>query len=256
MTVHITMKREKPAPIPTPQEPPSNIRRVRKWGDPVMTAQGLSTVIIMRDGLTSNFQAVGLCNKTTGFGAVTNWLSIPQADIIRLYDMQKYTLAEDKRIGFDYPIDKKMDWLFEEKGSIYFGLSDWRTQSAEWGTLALGGNLVNVEGYETMTWKFPDGKVTTAKFARLKGFRKSDWTRPFHDIQDEQGKVIEYGLLSLGLVHRCYCAYYSAQRKEHDVFGDSPKGVVYSPFWSPLDWKFNGQNNATHLYIPESWLET
>ena len=227
----------------SPPEPAGNIWRVRKWGDPIMTAQGLSTEIIMRDGLTSNFQAVGLCNKLTGFGAVTNWLAIPQADIIRLYDMQKYALEEDKRVGFSYPIDKKMDWLFEEKGSIYFGLSDWRSQNAEWGTLALGGNLVNVEGYETMTWKFPDGKVTTAKFARLKGFRKADWVRPFAE------------LLAEGLVHRCWCAYYSAQSRTHDVFSDTPKGAVYSPFWSPLDWKFNGNNNSTHLYIPASWLE-
>jgi hypothetical protein len=73
--------------------------------------------------------------------------------------------------------------------------------------------------------------------ARLVGFRKTDWTRPLEE------------LLAEGLVHRCYCAY------KDNRFGDSPKGIIYSPLFSPLDWDFTGAKQPSAFYLPVEFLE-
>src|SRR5215510_1626051 len=62
----------------------SKLYRVRRWGDPEMIKYGFD---VNQVG-TSNFQAVGLYNKETGFGAVTNFLYILRDDIDHLRDMQ------------------------------------------------------------------------------------------------------------------------------------------------------------------------
>ena len=124
---------------------------------------------------------------------------------------------------------------------------EWRWRRADgirWGTLALGGNLVQVVGTDTFEVKLPAAKVVKpVKMARLQGFKPSDWNRPLDD------------LLAEGLVHRCFCVY------EGDDLGDSPKGIVYSPFWSlePEGWEFmpkaKGVPDPTALWIPFDDLE-
>jgi len=157
---------------------------------------------------------------------------------MKLYAMQIEDNYVQKRKDWR---SQKMNWLSKPYGTIYFshrGFADWRKAPfIEWGTLALGGNLVKVEGTETIRAKFRDGVKREVEMARLKGFRSSDWNRPLDD------------LLAEGLVHRCFCAY----RSNH--FGDSPKGIVYSPFYSLLDWDFAGKANPDALYIPIEWLE-
>jgi len=114
---------------------------------------------------------------------------------------------------------------------------DWQTApQIRWGTLTLGGNLVQVEWYETINVIY-NGVRQDMQMARLIGFRKTDWALPSTE------------LLARGLVHRCYCAY------KNNQFGDSPKGIVYSPFWSLLDWDFAGNDTPDALYIPTVWLE-
>jgi hypothetical protein len=60
-------------------------------------------------------------------------------------------------------------------------------------------------------------------------------------------------MLAEGLVHRCFCVY-----SGNDI-GDSPQGIVYSPFWSPLDWEFmpkeRGVRPPTAFWIPFAYLE-
>ena len=204
--------------------PSINLRRVRKWGDPVMVAEGWDVNIVG----TSNFQAVKTWNHYTGFGAVSNYLNIPHAEVVKLEAMQ---------IPDNYTRRQKMEWLCSWRGSIYMyddETDDWQTApTIRWGTLTLGGNLVQVEGYETVIERGSQWRM-----ARLKGFMPSDWSRPLSELVAE------------GLVHRAYCAYFP-----DNGFGDSPKGIVYTPFFSPQGYDFGGATQPTALYIPEIWLE-
>jgi hypothetical protein len=142
-----------------------------------------------------------------------------------------------------------MKWLCQERGSIYMfaskeqGKSPWRRPDGiRWGTLALGGNLVQVERIEEFDpeVKTPSG-ITVRRMAKLVGFKRTDMSRPLDE------------LLALGLVHRCYSV------NPGNEFGDSPKGIVYSPFWSLDDWEFMPKQKnkpaPTALYIPVDYLE-
>jgi len=223
--------------------PPLELRRVRQWGDPVMMEWGFD---VNQVG-TSNFQAVRCWNDgNRTFGAVTNFLYIPHAEVMQLRDMQ---FAEQTDRGY-YDEDSKMNWLCAFRGKMYMYDSKfdtdgkevhWRTASAiRWGTLTLGGNLVQVERYETIKLRIQDRPLQDYEMARLVGFRRSDWDRPLDDLITE------------GLVHYCYCAYFP-----NNGFGHTPKGVVYSPFFSPQDYDFVGPQDAqpSALYIPTIWLE-
>lgn len=215
---------------------PLSLYRVRRWGDPVLVREGGLSVSIVG---TSNFQAVGLYNKLTGWGGVSNHLTIPRSDITKLMALQVEDEYQDKRP--DTWREQKMNWLCKPRGTIYFTKDgpSWPTADRiMWGTIALGHNLVQVEGVEDMTISTPnDSKERSRKMARLVGFRKTDWVRP----------LVE--LVARGLVHRCYCAY------SGDDIGDSPKGIVYSPFWSPMDWDFAGNARPQAFYLPMDWLE-
>lgn len=223
--------------VPTPPPTPSVIlKRVRKWGDPAMVPYGFTTASL--GTLDSNFQAVGLYNKVTGFGGVSNFIWIDRQEI-------DYLISIQKPDQYGYPTKTKMNWLVYEQGgggSIYFRGS-WETDpQIAWGTIALGGNLVQVAGYETLTAKFPNRSYNqTAEFARLAGMKKYDISRTFKD------------LYASGLIHRCYCAYRTATGE--DRFDDTPKGIVYSPFWDVATHPFNVSPQPNALYIPTEWLE-
>ncbi len=208
--------------------------RVRRWGDPLL---GKTTDDLNLPNTESNFQAVGLYNKLTGFGGVTNYLWIPRGDIDRLAAMQ----LEDEYIAkVDDWRDQKMRWLCKPRGTIYMYKDlpgEWPgVPRIEWGTIALGYNLVTVEAVEILLVTL-NGVRQKRAMARLAGFRKTDWQRPLDE------------LLAHGLVHRCFCAY-----RGNDI-GDSPKGIIYSPFFSPLDWDFAGNDQPTAFYLPFDWLE-
>lgn len=212
---------------------PENIYQIRKWGDPLMLKLGYD----VKRAKTSNFQALGLYNKETGFGAITNFIHILRDDIENLRDMQFDEIVN----GEKFTKDSKMDWLCAHRGRIYMTdkeSDNWRTaKRIRWGTLALGGNRVQVTGSEIMKMKLPGAIKDDYRMWKVAGFRKTDWSRPLEE------------LLAEGLVHRCYCAY------KDNRFGDSPKGIVYSPFYSPLDWDFSGPKKPDALYIPDLYLE-
>jgi hypothetical protein len=239
VTVHfgdqsITVKAKTPLP--------SNVFRVRKWGDPIMVEEGgFSTFNIG----VSNFQAIGLYNKANNWtGGVSNFLRIPLADIARLRAMQLEDDFKDKKPEPGAWLRQKMNWLVNERGSMYFYFhhsDDYPADYLEWGTIAIGNAFVHVVDIETLTVPGTDKRIKgkrTRRMCKLAGFRRSDWDRPLND------------LLASGLVHRCYCAYMG------DDIGDTPKGKIYSPFWSPLDWQFIGpaQPQPDAFYIPEDWL--
>ena len=220
--------------VPPPVPPPVvEVRRLRIWGDPILVKEAdLSTAIVN----TSNFQAIGLYNKETGWGGVSNFLRIPHGDMLGVEAMQ---------IPDDYTAHEKMRWMCNDyRGKIYMWddrSTNWESDPLRWGTIGLGGNYVQIDGYETFTnFYLPKNTFyASVRMARLVGFRKSDWGRPLNE------------LVAQGLVHRCYCAY---RTPKEDTFGDSPRGIVYNPFWSPLDWEFTGAKKPSAFYVPEHWL--
>lgn len=231
MTLTITFPSEASPP------PTKTLRRVRRWGDPVMVQYGFD---VNQVG-TSNFQAVRCYNKETGFGAVTNFLYIPHTEVMQLRDMQ---FAETTERGY-YDEDSKMEWLCSYRGSMYMydnEADEWNTAPhIRWGTLTLGGNIVQVEGYETIRTIFGtnDNKyLQDVEMARLVGFTPADWARPLSD------------LIAEGLVHYCYCAY------KDNGFGHTPKGVIYSPLYSPQHYDFSGTKQPDAFYTPVVWLES
>lgn len=214
--------------------PTYRLYRLRRWGDPVLVQQaGLSVDIAG----TTNFQAIGLYNKETGWGGVTNYLNIPRADIDKLIALQVEDEYEDKQPDW---LSQKMNWLCKARGTIYFTGDGpgWTTANEiKWGTIALGNNIVQVDGIEDMLIQLRgENSKRWHKMARLSGFRLTDWDKPLEI------------LLALGLVHRCYCAY-----KDNNI-GDTPKGIIYSPFWSPLDWDFSGTRQPRAFYLPVDWM--
>lgn len=205
-------------------DPKSNLFRVKKWGQ---IRKGELDVNVVG---TSNFQAVSLCNDKTGFGAVSNYIYLQRDDIDRLRNLQVDDEYARKQTDWR---SQKMTWLCRFRGSIYMyenRKDSWiHSPRIRWGTLVLGGNLVQVVGYKKVK---PKGRKLPIEMAVLAGFRKADWHRPLDD------------LLAEGLVHRCFCAY------KNNQFGDSPQGIVYSPFYSLLDWDFCGKQTPRELYIP------
>ena len=220
--------------------PDNNLWKVRIWGDPKLGGLTVESESV-KEKAPSNFQAVGLYNDVTGRGAVSNFITIERDDINNLIAMQIEDEYEAKEKDKDW-LEQKMKWLCKEKGTIYFTKDtghDWETGPfIFWGTVALGGNLVQVKRFIRIQIK--EGRKKKEKeMAELVGFRKSDWNRPLDE------------LLAEGLVHRCFCAY-----SPGDKPGESPKGIAYSPFFSLQDWKFGekGQKKPKALYLPAEQL--
>jgi hypothetical protein len=209
-----------------PVTPSEGLWKVRVWGDPIMVKQGFDVDFAG----TTNFQAVPLYIENGQGGGVSNFLNIPREDIEKLKALQ---------VSDHFPVEHKMEWLCGFRGKIYMfdNQSDnWHTApSIRWGTIALGGNLVLVDKVVKMTVKPPDKIKREMDMARLVSFRKTDWGKTW--------QTHPY------LVHRAYCAY------KRNKFGDAPKGIVYTPFWSPLDWDFVGVQQPQAWYIPFEWLE-
>lgn len=222
-------------PLPPPNTNQTRYR-VRIYGDPIMVREaGLDINLIH----TSNFQNAPLYNKANhSFGAVSNFLRIPHADVLRLNQLQ----VEDEYIAKQADWRKqKMNWLCQYRGTIYMFDNEgdqWQSAaSIRWGTLKLGHNVVSVEDEEQITVQVPGEKSPRKRrMMRLAGFHKRDWDRPLPE------------LLALGLVDRCYCVY------KNNTLGDSPKGIIYSPFWSPQDWDFVGPTQPEAFYLPYEWL--
>lgn len=215
-------------------QPQLSLRTIRRWGEPIMVAYGFD----VEQAGTTNFQAVKTWNDgNRTWGAVTNFLRIPHNEMLKLRDMQFEEFFE----GRLRTKEDKMEWLTHDRGAIYMyenAGDDWTTApSVRWGTVSLGGNIVQVERYETIELSIGGEPKQYHQMARLKGFGPSDWGKPLQQLINE------------GLVHVCSCVY-----RDNAFSWNSPKGRIYSPFFDPNHYDFVGTATPTALYLPTMWL--
>ncbi|MEW5828757.1 MAG: hypothetical protein AB1846_07690 [Chloroflexota bacterium] len=208
--------------------------RVKRWGDPVLVADANLTV---GGPIKSNFQAVSVWNDAfRDFGAIEYYLRIPQADVMRLKALQTFPDG--------YTANQKMQWLGgDPKGRIYMHEQNENWDTAEflrWGTLTLGNNLVQVDKISRFAVHLPAlpaGQKVTLDMGRLVCFTPADWGAT-HESHPH-------------LIHRAWCV------GANNALIDSPKGIVYTPLWSPLHWTFIGpaKPQPTGFWIPMRWLD-
>ena len=180
---------------------------------------------------TTNFQAVPLWNEVGGFGAVTNFLSIPRTDVDRLATLQP---------ADNWTLDQKMNWLVAGTSGrpymFYDAADEWRTAAAvKWGSIAFGGQSVMVDRVDTIQAKPPDGITRPMQMGRLVCFRKTDWDKSFNEAP--------------------YWIHQATAAGVNNVYNPMPRGVMYSPLWSPLDWDYPGTVQPSAFYLPMEWLE-
>lgn len=227
---------------------PSNVRTVRKVGTPIMLKYGYDVTLTAAG---SNFQAIDTYNKSTGFGGISNFLRIPHLDLMKLRALQVEDDFEEKRGD---GIGQKMKWLMSDRGGVYFQANNWEFVSyVRWGTI-ITGRFVYVEGWEDIRAHIPNIGITTARYARLGGFRRTHWDLLLDDKMNKRPDFTQRlaDLVAAGLIHQVWCTY-----KNNVVSDRTPKGVIFSPFWSPMDWTLRGPATpqVTHLYLPEEQLE-
>jgi hypothetical protein len=212
--------------------------RVRKW---VIPEDGMDTA---KEGFSS-FQEVPLFTPAGGFGAITQFQRLTAIEEACLRSMQ---IEND---GWGFTVTQKMGWLIS---SINGEREYWRKDGVlVFGTMVNGGQIIQVE---TDIYNKPVEYVFKANyrndpvamgkhditFYKLLGLRRSQ-------VADVGAKIINYETHP-HLVHRCTVAWYPDNRyTDH-----TPKGIVYTPVWSPLDYPPNTGGNA--LFIARVFLES
>ena len=214
-------------PQSAPPPPPSNIRRVRKWGDPVMVKlMGLDVNLVG----TTNFQVVQLATVDTNgrawFGAVSQF----QPNIDRAY---LRSLQHDKD---GYTVQQKMNWLGEgsDKGRPYFE----KTSGLAFGTCVFGGQVIEIDPKEYRVkcqYRNQNFDSYDQVFYRINGFRRSDI-----------GKGYTFATHP-NLIQRATAAY------EDNKYIEFPRGEIFHPVWDCRDWPANEQDGV--LYIAAAFLE-
>ena len=224
-------QKQEMAPIP----PGTELWKTRSWGDEILVRQaGLSALFVLKNGKKrgSNFNPLPLWSNSGTWSAIDNFLVIPRAEVDKLVALQVVD-------GTD--VKQKMNWLvFGGKYDRPYwtdGKGDWQTAPEIcWGTIAFGGQLVLTDGDASFTTKMPEENIEReVPMKRLVCFRRRDWGVT-HDTHP-------------WLIQR------ATQVDHKDQFSDTPKGVIYSPLWSPLDWDFPGRFKPGAFYLPLDWLE-
>jgi len=221
---------------------------VRKWGDPILyELDGMTT-----EGAVGSFQEVPLFhtdpNKPTMgyFNALSSFQTLGVSEKNFLYkiqpdDFDKYGFTVEQKINLmiqNPPIigaPKQAYWIKEG--------GDWDSPQftgMNFGTLVFGGQAVQVEmeGGKPKEYKF-FGKYRNRElsewisFYKLLGMRRSEMARPVAELLAE-GKIQRYTTANRGA-------------GQENIYNDHPRGVMYHPVWSPLDWRVNNGNDALYL---------
>jgi hypothetical protein len=192
---------------------------------------------------TGNFQNVVLAtwhNNVLTFGAVSQFQPLDSDAVQYLYDIQTPDIKTVK--------SKVEGWLG-------IGQATARPYMLKngvncYGTMVWGGTRIQLEtdaNGKPKEWTFPGWYQQEAKvkhpitFVKPVFFRRSDMFCPLDQLKAEC-KIIQ-----------CTEAFASPPAQEHNTFNDTPQGgVIWSPLWSPLDWKVN--NGDSDLYLAKEFL--
>lgn len=225
IVVEITSKSE-------PEPPVSNIRRVRKWGDPVLIDLLNADTNKLPYEPQSNFQAVQLttvdANGRAWFGAVSQFQ--PNIDVEYLRSLQ-YD-------GEGYTVKQKMRWLGEGQPSGRPYLQ--KTSGLAFGTIAFGGQLIEIDPTPyKFKCKYPNREADEKEppvFHIIKGLRRSDFGKYTHATHPH-------------LIQKATAAY------PGNVYVEDPRGVMYHPVWAWEDFPHNERTRQEPLYIAAAFLE-
>jgi hypothetical protein len=208
---------------------------------------------------TGNFQEIPLFhpykdNPTRGeFGAISYFqrMGIPERDYLK-------SIQPDDYAQYNYTVAQKMNLLVEPPPATTPMRVYWSKVGGEWsspyfvemsfGTLVFGGQKLQVEmdGDKPKEYSL-FGKYRARPtsewipFFKLIGMRKNEISRPVSELFAE-GKIQKFTAANKGA------------GGQEDIYNDHPRGVMYSPVWSPLDWKVNS-GVADALYIARKFLE-
>lgn len=218
---------------------PAPTHTVRRWGDPVMVElMGYDT-----NQVGGNFQVVALATHDA-MEAVQQFQVLDHTAMTLLQSLQ---IAE----GF-YTFAQKMNWLCSAgEGRPYW------TEGGEWatndwtrflfGTLVFGGQKIAVE----LNNGVPVEYVFDSKY-------KTDTSRhliPFYKLQGLRRDDIP--LVNSGVIsnkthpHLIQKATAANAGQGGNAYTDTPRGTIYHPVWSPMDWT---NNNGDDLYIAKAFV--
>lgn len=194
--------------------PESDIYTVRKWGDPVLVdLMGSSTAIVN----TSNFQVV----QTASIGDNEK----PFFNCVSRFQITDYDYLESLQYPSDgYTVEQKMRWL------VYY---DGKARSPYWmdgtpilyfGPLVFGGQKVML-GETIVKWgKYPNrGSEEWIELRRVLGVRRADFGKYSYAKEP-------------WFIQRATVAY---RTPTEDYYFEYPRGEIFHPVWSDLDYPTN-----------------
>ena len=223
--------------------PMGTVYHARKWGDPALIAASNGCNYDTAFFKTSNFQVIQIATETVSGkvamqSSVSSFLHIPRTDVVKLALLQP---TDD-----GYSVDQKMRWLYG-KGRPYLydnSTADWsKALSIRWGHLLFGGQPVMIDRVKSFPIFLQGAKAKTMEqMGRIVCFRKTDWGK----------SPVDYPYL----IQRATAASYSATDKtKNNIYNDTVRGVIYSPIWSPLDWKYATTEKVVAFWVPMKFLE-
>lgn len=226
MTITVTIRRQSAATPPT-------IRRVRKWGDPLI---GDTAKLPASTGY-SNFQVV----KTATFGSDGK----PFFNDLARYQLVDREFLESLQYASDgYTVKQKMNWLVNDdmnKNSATYERPYWTKGEPRlyFGPLVFGGQLVQLGESVTRNGVFPNEPTGTPDhpilFHRLVGMRRSQ--------------------MAMGLTHGSHphLIQRATEAGKNNVYIEYPRGEIFHPVWSDIDWPCNYGDGR--LWVADAFLE-
>lgn len=232
---------EKVTPPPPLLSPPVPTHTVRRWGDKKMI-QFMAYDTAITGG---NFQVITLFTPIGNFQAVQQFQKL---------DTTAMTLLKSLQIAdANFTAAQKMNWLCSDgEGRPYWTKggkwSDGKWTVFEFGTLVFGGQKIAVEMNNGApveyvfkgNYKTDTGGRHNITFYKLEGLRKADIP------------LVNSGIISHAThPHLIQKATAANAGSGGNAYTDTPRGIIYHPVWSPLDWS---SNNGNQLFIAKEFL--
>ncbi|HKI55299.1 MAG TPA: hypothetical protein VJ987_14330 [Anaerolineales bacterium] len=208
-------------------QPSIDVRKLRKWGDPVMVdLMGADTELIN----STNFQVVQTATIGDDGKPFFNCINRFQKNL-------DYDYLESLQYPSDgYTVQQKMNWLVNYKthGVSAYWMKD--SPILYFGPLVFGGQFVQLGETITVNGKYPNrDDYEDIEFRRLIGLRRSDFGKYTYQTHPH-------------LIQRATAAYRMNKYTEY------PRGEIFHPVWSDLDYPANYGDGK--LWVASALLDT